>query len=118
MNNFIQTSLPTGRPAFDIIEHEKAFYVYLDMPGVTKDMLNIEVESRELLVSATTSHGAGPKERLHSLEFGDVQYSIALALSDKVNPEKIEAHLENGVVKIVLPKLEKQQVGRIKIHVK
>lgn len=117
MNNFMQTSLPKVRPASDIIEREKAFYIYLDMPGVTKDGLDIEVEGHELFVSATTSHGVGPKERLHSLEFGDVQYNIMLALSDQVELDKIEAHMENGVVEIVLPKLERQAIGRIKINV-
>ena len=117
MDNFMQTGLPKVRPASDIIERENAFYIYLDMPGVTKDGLDIEVEGHELFVSATTAHGVGPKERLHSLEFGDVQYKIALALSDQVDSDKIEARMENGVVEIVLPKLEKQSIGRIKINV-
>ena len=117
MSNFMQSSLPKVHPASDIIERDKAFHIYLDMPGVTREMLNIEVEGNELFVSATTTHGVGAKERLHSLEFGDVQYNIVLALSDKVDADKIEAHLENGVVEIVLPKQARKQVGRIKINV-
>ena len=117
MNNFIQSSLPKVHPASDIIERDNAFYIYLDMPGVTREMLNIEVEGNELFVSATTAHGVGAQERLHSLEFGDVQYNIMLALSDKVDADKIEARMENGVLEIVLPKQTKKQAGRIKINV-
>ena len=117
MSTFMQSSLPKVHPASDIIERDQAFHIYLDMPGVTRDALNIEVESNELFVSATTAHGVGAKERLHSLEFGDVQYNIVLALSDKVDADKIEARMENGVVEIVLPKQNKKPAGRIKINV-
>ena len=117
MHNFNQSSLPKAHPASDISEREQAFHVYLDMPGVSREQLNIEVEGNELFVSAATAHGVGVKERLHSLEFGDVEYNIMLALSEQVDADKIEAHLENGVVEIVLPKQMRKPVGRIKINV-
>lgn len=117
MNDFMQTDLPKVQPASDIIERDDAFYIYLDMPGVTKDELKIEVEGHELYVSATTTHGLESKERLHSLEFGDVQYNSMLALSDQVDFDKIEARMENGVVEIMLPKQTKQAGGRIRINV-
>ncbi len=117
MNDFCQSGLPKVRPASDIIEREQAFHIYLDMPGVSREQLNIEVEGNELIVSAGTTHGVGSKERLHSLEFGDVQYGIMLALSEQVAADKIEAHMENGVVEIILPKQAKKPTGRIKINV-
>ena len=117
MSNFLQTSLPKVRPASDVIEHENAFYIFLDMPGVAKDKLKIEVEGNKLFVSATAMHAVALKERLHSLEFGNVQYNVMLALSGQVDPDRIEARMENGVVEIMLPKLEKPQMGRIRINV-
>ena len=118
MNDFNQPSLPKAHPASDVIEREHAFHIYMDMPGVSREQLNIEVEGSELFVSAATAHGVGVKERLHSLEFGDVEYSIMFALSDQVDVDKIEASLENGVVEIILPKQTKRQPGRIKINVR
>ena len=117
MSNFMQTNLPKVSPASDVIEHENAFYIFLDMPGVAKDELNIEIEGNKLFVSATAMHAVAPRERLHSLEFGDVQYSIMLALSGQVDPDRVEARIENGVVEIMLPKREKPQTGRIRIDV-
>ena len=56
MSNFMQTNLPKVSPASDVIEHENAFYIFLDMPGVAKDELNIEIEGNKLFVSATAMH--------------------------------------------------------------
>lgn len=114
---FTPSKLPKVRPASDIIEKEDGFYIYLDMPGVNKDQLHIEIEGNELFAYATASHGISTEERLHSLEFGDVQYKIMLTLSDQVDTDKIEAHLENGVVEIIMPKKTKPTTGRIKINV-
>ena len=116
MSNIV-SNLPKVSPASDIIERENAFYIYLDMPGVCKEQLEIEVEGNELYIQAQTCHCIAPEERLHSLEFGDVHYKAVYTLSDQMDVDKIEANLENGALEIVLPKRSKPIGGRIKINV-
>ena len=111
------SSLPKVRPASDIIERDSAFHIYLDMPGVCKEQLDIEVEGNELYIQARTCHGITPEERLHSLEFGDVHYKAMFNLSEQMDTEKIVANLENGALEIILPKRAKPIAGRIKINV-
>ena len=89
MSNIV-SNLPKVSPASDIIERDNAFYIYLDMPGVCKEQLDIEVEGNELYIQAQTCHCIAPEERLHSLEFGDVHYKAVYTLSDQMDADKIE----------------------------
>lgn len=110
-------NLPRMRPATDLIERDDAFYIYMDMPGVPKDQVRVEVDDNELVVFAEAMHGINPVERLHALEFGDAEYRALFTLSDTVDTEKITAKTENGVLEVILPKRTKTMSGPVRIDV-
>ena len=110
-------NLPRMRPATDLIERDDAFYIYMDLPGVAKEQVRVEIDDNELVVFAEAMHGADPAERLHALEFGDAEYRALFTLSDTVDTEKITAKTENGVLEVVLPKRTKALSGPMRINV-
>lgn len=118
----IERELPRFRPATDIVELEDGFHILVDMPGVRKEDLVIDLHENELLVSGKTRYAADPAaeagksgRRYGHQEFGGGGYRRTFTLSDTVDREKIVAKLENGVLNLFLPKGEKAKPKRIEV---
>lgn len=111
--------MPRHRPATDIVEMEDGFHIMLDMPGVSKENLIIDLNENEIMVSGVTTYAADPsvdsKAKYAHMEFGGGEYRRAFTLSDDVDKDKITAKLENGVLDLHLPKSEKKEPKRITI---
>lgn len=108
---------PRVRPAADLVEREEAFFLYLDMPGVAREDLVVDIEGDEMIITAVTRMSSGANERVHALEFGDVEYHAAFALSDMVDAERITAQLANGVLVVEMPRREAARPRRIRVEV-
>lgn len=108
--------LPRVSPATDILEREDGFYVYMDIPGVRREDLKIDINENELLVTGRALQGAAEKETFLEVQFGPGEYVRAVALSDLVDREGITASLKDGVLMIHLPRLEKAAPRRIPIQ--
>jgi HSP20 family molecular chaperone IbpA len=109
-----ERKMPVYRPATDILEREDGFYIFMDLPGVSKENLCIDLEEDELSVSG---HKAvmGEGERYAEMQFGGGEFRQTVSLSDIVDREGIEANLNNGVLEIHLPRAESFKPRRIEI---
>jgi len=110
-----ETHLPRFRQASDIIEREDGIHIFMDMPGVSKQNLSIDLEENELVVSGQTRAELAEGEKYIEVEFGSCDYRRAFKLSDAVEREKIKATMTNGVLELFLPKAEAAQPRRIEI---
>ncbi|GFM32228.1 Hsp20/alpha crystallin family protein [Desulfovibrio subterraneus] len=108
---------PRIRPAADFVEREDGFYLYLDMPGARRENLVVHIEEDELTIQASSSYGLCGGERVHAMEFGDVEYHAQFSLTDTMDKQRIGAQLVNGVLSIFIPRREEQVPRRIKIDV-
>ncbi|MHB1122201.1 MAG: Hsp20/alpha crystallin family protein [Ramlibacter sp.] len=87
-----------GAPFHDLEEDEKSWTLTVDMPGVAKEQLSLNLEGR--LVRVETS--AESKR----------QFKGTYELPHDINPDACEARLENGVLTVKLAKREPQPTGR------
>lgn len=110
-----EKSLPVFRPATDILEREDGFYIFMDLPGVSREDLVIDLQEDELTVSGKTTYELDEKENFSEMQFGNGEYSRSVSISDIVDREKIKANLKNGVLELYLPRVEKSQPKRIEI---
>ena len=112
-------TLPTYRPVSDILEREDGFHISMDMPGVDKEALAIDLNENELTVSAVTSYPPDPAaqegRKYHHLEYGGGKYQRTFTISDGVDREKISANLHNGVLSLFIPKAENLKPRRIQV---
>ncbi|MDR3640276.1 MAG: Hsp20/alpha crystallin family protein [Humidesulfovibrio sp.] len=108
--------LPRVSPATDILEREDGFHVYMDIPGVRREDLKIEINDSELLVTGRALQGAADKETFLEVQFGPGEYVRAVSISDLVDRERIKASLKDGVLVIHLPRLEKATPRRIPVQ--
>ena len=103
-------------PACDVSETDRHYLLSLDLPGVRKEEVNIETKNSQLIISGQrkretkeSEQGKLSKERY----FGSFMRSFTLP-SD-IDPTKVEAHFENGVLQIALPKTQVTQTRQITI---
>jgi len=102
-------------PAADIISNENGFNINLDMPGVIKDKLSLKVDSDELLVSGELENGDFKTSDYYYNELNYAGYQRTFILPKDIDPDKIEAAYENGVLKLALNKKEEYKPKLIEI---
>jgi HSP20 family molecular chaperone IbpA len=100
-------------PAVDIFETNDGLTVLADVPGVSKEGLDINVEDKILTIRGTVS--LPKREGMISEEFGMLNYFRQFRLSDEVDQAKIKASLDNGVLTLDLPKAEHAKPRRIEV---
>jgi HSP20 family protein len=94
-------------PAVDLIERENGFEVQIDVPGVISTQLAVELCDQALVVRGTKGRSAGEPSarRFHRLERFMGAFDVEVALPKPVDPRAAEAHLEQGVLYVLLPTL-------------
>jgi HSP20 family molecular chaperone IbpA len=103
------------RPPVDIFENGEGITLQADMPGVSKDRLQVRVEGSNLIVEG--SIGISPQEQMTAL-YADVRsttYRRSFALSNELETDKIEAHLKDGVLRLRIPKRAELRPRRIEV---
>jgi HSP20 family molecular chaperone IbpA len=107
---------PRFSPATDILEREDGFHIIMDMPGVSKENLVVDLNDNELTIKGSSNYAPQDNQkRLHS-EFATAEYTRTFTLSDVVDRNKIKAVLKNGVLDLHLPKAEETKPKKIKIQ--
>ena len=101
----------------DIVETEDALEILADMPGVTRDGVEVTLEQRVLRLRGRAElplpEGAAPLY----LEYEAGDYERAFTLSEAVDPAGIEARVRDGVVHLRLPKAGPAKLQRIEVRV-
>lgn len=101
-------------PDVDIYETNDELIFGIDLPGVEKGNVKIEVdENNTLIVRATTSHKELEQPMLKQYNVGN--YYRAFQISDEYDKEKITGKLENGLLRLTIPKREEVKPKRIEI---
>ena len=90
-------------------ENDKEYYLTMDVPGISKDDIDIAFDNNRLKVS-----GQRKSDKYNSYEYGKMERSFNIP--NNVQSDKISAKIDNGVLNILLPKT-KSSIGK-KITVK
>ncbi len=109
-------NLPRFSPSTDIIEKEDGFHIYMDMPGVTRENLSIDLQDTDLEISARPEFPRIENASNIHMEFGDCEYRRSFTISDVVDRNNIKATMKNGVLELYLPKAEKAKPRKIEIE--
>lgn len=104
-------------PPVDIFEDESGFTVIADMPGVSREALTVRVTGENLVIEGTASVPADGEVELLYGEVSNPQYRRSFTLSRELDPTKIEAKLNNGVLRLTIPKAEEAKPRRIQVNV-
>jgi len=104
------------RPAVDVREDSDAYVVHVEVPGVPRENLDIAMQDGALLIRGrkeSTSQNGDARFRRVERSYGT--FARALQLPRNVDPERISASLNDGVLEVRLPKREEIKPRRISI---
>jgi len=104
---------PLRAPAVDIVELDSEYVLSAEMPGVGREDAELTVDEGVLYVRGKAT-GACPGKVDHQ-EFACADFERAFSLSDDVDPAKITAEVEDGVLRVHLAKREQAKLRKIKI---
>jgi HSP20 family protein len=94
-------------PAVNITENKNEYNVSLAAPGMKKDDFKIDMDGNLLTISSENKQEKETKEDKYTRkEFNYSSFSRTFTIPDEINKEKIDAHYENGILRLVLPKKE------------
>ncbi|BCZ85169.1 heat-shock protein [Paraburkholderia terrae] len=105
----------TITPAVDIFEDGQAVTLWADLPGVTRDKLDVRVHDGNLSIEAEAVVPTPAHLRLQHAEVREPRFARTFTLAPDFDTSKIEASLQDGVLKLTIPRREEARPRRIEI---
>jgi len=107
----------TYTPNVDIIEASEEFLVVADMPGVAANAIDIQYEQGVLTMHGRVEPRQDEAKTSYLLrEYGVGDYYRSFRLGEAIDPNRIEAHLKDGVMELHLPKSEAVKPRKIAVQ--
>ena len=104
-------------PPLNVWEDEESFHVEAEVPGVSADAVEIEVVGSALTIRGERKVEATDDVTAHRRERAAGRFERAVELPAEVDSEKVDASLKNGVLLLVLPKIEAAKPKKIQIRI-
>lgn len=102
------SALASFAPAVNTREGDYAFHVEVDLPGVKKDAITVEVKDNRLTISGERKTKDEKKAKdYYRVESQYGKFERSFTLPDGVDAENISANCEDGVLEVVIPKMER-----------
>jgi len=103
------------RPAVNIIETEEGLVLTADIPGASKDALDVNVEKGILTISAPAQHSMPGTSAYREFELAN--YYRQFTIPESLDHEKSKAEYVNGILTLRVPKAEIAKPKRIAVQV-
>lgn len=104
-------------PAVDVIEDAEGITLYADLPGVSRDKLNLHVEAATLTIEAESDLAVPGELKSSHTEVGLGRFRRVFTLSKELDTQNVAAELKQGVLKLRIPKAAHAQPRRIDVRV-
>lgn len=105
----------TLTPAVDVVEDSSGILLYADLPGVSRDKLQLNVEADKLTIEAEVDLPVPEGLQSSHTEVGLARFYRVFTLSKELDTDKVSAELTHGVLKLRIPKAEHAQPRRIEV---
>ncbi len=104
-----------GSPQTNLYDTGDTFQVIAEVPGLSKDDLDIKIEGNYLELNGTRKSDAPDGYKAHRVERSTSSFTRSFTLPADVNIDRIEAVLKDGLLTLVMPKAEAAKPKQISI---
>jgi len=104
-------------PATDIYETSENYSLKMEMPGVSKENLEITLENNELEISGKVDLEESTGKELKYSEYRLGNYYRKFKVGNDIDMDSVKAELDNGILTVVLNKSERVKPKKIAISV-
>ena len=119
INSFFGINDKSDIPPYNISDSEKDFLIEFSVPGFDKKDFNIELNDNILKVVKKPAEIGKNDNSFYMRQFNYSQFEKIFKISEDINFDKITSKYENGILKIILPKLldlKRDKIKSIKIN--
>lgn len=102
-------------PVVDIYEKDDGLLIRCDLPGVTAEQVDIQLNNNELEILATQADGKPDGMDLLAGEYETGRFHRKFAVPQQIQRDQIKARLNDGVLNLELPKAEQAKPRKIEI---
>jgi len=109
-----QGDLSLWRPRCDVTETEKSWIVHMDLPGIPKENISIDVEDNKLKITGERrAHDKQEGENFRRVERHYGKFRRVFPLETGIDPALIKANFNNGVVSVEVPKIKPSESFKV-----
>ncbi len=111
------------RPAIEVKQTDKAYKVKVQMPGVKKDDIDIELDNDFMTITAVIEEEKEEQEekekniKYHTCEFRYGKYKRTISFDQPVKPDEANAEYKNGVLNVYIPKIAEKETKKYKLDI-
>lgn len=127
-NTFFDQPAATGRngtgngrrwlPAMDLVEADEHYVLRADLPGLSDEDVNVQLEDNVLTISGERRTEQDTKQQgRYRLERAFGSFSRSLSLPEGIDPDSVQAHFDRGVLEIRIPKPEQKKPRQVQITI-
>ena len=118
LGHLVGTDAPGWTPPVDLYETAQEFMLTAELPGLTRDQIEIHAEDSRIVIRGARRAEAGcdiPCEQYHRVERGHGRFSRAFSLPEAIDVESVSADLKDGILTVTIPKLRDRAARRIDV---
>lgn len=115
LGQLVGTDAPGWTPPVDLYETSAAFVLTAEVPGLSRDHIDIQVEEGRITLRGERQNAPVPCEQFHRVERGHGRFARSFILPEPVDMEGVTAELADGVLTVTLPKAGGRGTRRIDV---
>src|SRR4051812_38501522 len=115
IGQLVGTDAPGWTPPVDLFETDGSFVLTAELPGLTRDEIDIHVEEGRIVIRGERSSGQIACEQYHRVERGHGRFSRGFMLPEPIDVEAVTADLKDGVLTVMIPKAGGRGARRIDV---
>jgi HSP20 family protein len=118
LGHLVGTDAPGWTPPVDLYETPSEYVLTAELPGLTRDQIEIHAEEGRITLRGSRASGPGreiPCEQYHRVERGHGRFSRAFSLPEPIAVDAITADLNDGILTITMPKATERASRRVDV---
>lgn len=105
----------TWAPLADVVETPEAYVMEIELPGLGRDDVVIQVQGDELVVRGERRPAATGGPVFHRLERRYGKFARGFRFAEEVDPDRIKAEFKDGLLRLEVPKVRPRGGTRVRI---
>lgn len=113
--------ISTWRPAIELKQTNNEYKIKVQLPGVNKEDISVDIENDYLTVTAEIKEEKNKNnesEKIHTSEFRYGKYIRTISFDNPIKSEESKAEYKNGVLNIIIPKQKTEKAKPKKLEIK
>lgn len=108
LDDFLGAEAGLNQPAVDLFEDDHNFYARFELPGISKDSIDLELENAVLTISSQ-------EETTEDAAVARTRFERSISVPDGVDLEKVSAEMKDGILTVSMPKAEVHKPRQISV---